>query len=307
MSLAPSSSQSSAQGYFDDPRNTGVLVYVNGAFVPRDQASVSVFDAGFVLGDGVWEGLRLVRGRLISIDDHLDRLYEGAGAIRLDIGLDRAALLAAIHATLERNGMTNGAHVRLMVTRGRKTTPNQDPRFAPGPATIVIVAEYKAPLPESKARGLKLFTSAIRCSGPDVFDLRLNSHSRLNFIQALIQAIDAGADEALMLDPQGFVASCNSTNFFILRNGELWTSTGRFNFKGITRKTIIRLFAAEVGTVRELDFTLAETYSAQEAFVTGTLGGVTPVVSIDGRRIGDGTPGPLTKRIAEIYATHLLA
>ncbi len=307
MSPAPSSNQSSAQGYVDDPRNTGVLVYVNGTFVPRDQASVSVFDAGFVLGDGVWEGLRLVRGRLISIDDHLDRLYEGAGAIRLDIGLDRAALLAAIHATLERNGMTDGAHVRLMVTRGRKTTPNQDPRFAPGPATVVIVAEYKAPLPESKARGLKLFTSAIRCSGPDVFDLRLNSHSRLNFIQALIQAIDAGADEALMLDPQGFVASCNSTNFFILRAGELWTSTGRFNFKGITRKTVIRLFAAEVGTVRELDFTLAETYSAQEAFVTGTLGGVTPVVSIDGRRIGDGTPGPLTKRIAEIYATHLLA
>lgn len=306
MSPAASSHQSSAQGYVDDPRNVGVLVYVDGAFVPRDQASVSVFDAGFVLGDGVWEGLRLVRGRLISIDDHLDRLYEGAGAIRLDIGLDRAALLAAVHATLERNGMTDGAHVRLMVTRGRKTTPNQDPRFAPGPATIVIVAEYKAPLPESKARGLKLFTSAIRCSGPDVFDLRLNSHSRLNFIQALIQAIDAGADEALMLDPQGFVASCNSTNFFILRGGELWTSTGRFNFKGITRKTIIRLFAAEVGTVRELDFTLAETYSAQEAFVTGTLGGVTPVVSIDGRRIGDGTPGLLTKRIAEIYATHLL-
>lgn len=306
MSPAASSHQSSAQGYVDDPRNVGVLVYVDGAFVPRDQASVSVFDAGFVLGDGVWEGLRLVRGRLISIDDHLDRLYEGAGAIRLDIGLDRAALLAAVHATLERNGMTDGAHVRLMVTRGRKTTPNQDPRFAPGPATIVIVAEYKAPMPESKARGLKLFTSAIRCSGPDVFDLRLNSHSRLNFIQALIQAIDAGADEALMLDPQGFVASCNSTNFFILRGGELWTSTGRFNFKGITRKTIIRLFAAEVGTVRELDFTLAETYSAQEAFVTGTLGGVTPVVSIDGRRIGDGTPGPLTKRISEIYATHLL-
>ncbi len=307
MSPTPSSNQASAQGYVDDPRNLGVLVYVNGAFVPRDQASVSVFDAGFVLGDGVWEGLRLVRGRLISIDDHLDRLYEGAGAIRLDIGLDRAALLAAIHATLDRNAMTDGAHVRLMVTRGRKTTPNQDPRFAPGPATIVIVAEYKAPLPESKARGLKLFTSAIRCSGPDVFDLRLNSHSRLNFIQALIQAIDAGADEALMLDPQGFVASCNSTNFFILRGGELWTSTGRFNFKGITRKTIIRLFAAEVGPVRELDFTLAETYSAQEAFVTGTLGGVTPVVSIDGRRIGDGTPGPLTKRIAELYATHLHA
>lgn len=303
----PALSTSSAQGYVDDPRNVGVLVYVNGALVPRHEASVSVFDAGFVLGDGVWEGLRLVRGKLVSIDDHLDRLYEGAGAIRLDIGLDRAALLAAIWATLARNGMEDGAHVRLMVTRGRKTTPNQDPRFAPGPATIVIVAEYKAPLPESKARGLKLFTSAIRCSTPDVFDLRLNSHSRLNFIQALIQAIDAGADEALMLDPNGFVASCNSTNFFILRKGELWTSTGRFNFKGITRKSVIRLFGAEIGTVREQDFTLAETYAADEAFVTGTLGGVTPVTTIDGRTIGTGQPGPLTARISEVYQASLLA
>ncbi|MGI3903711.1 MAG: aminotransferase class IV [Janthinobacterium lividum] len=299
-------STSSAQGYVDDPRNAGVLVSVNGAFVPRNEASVSVFDAGFVLGDGVWEGLRLVRGKLVAIDDHLDRLYEGAGAIRLDIGLDRTALLAAIRATLDRNGMEDGAHVRLMVTRGRKTTPNQDPRFAPGPATIVIVAEYKAPLPESKAKGLKLFTSAIRCSTPDVFDLRLNSHSRLNFIQALIQAIDAGADEALMLDPNGFVASCNSTNFFILRRGELWTSTGRFNFKGITRRKIIGLFGAGIGTVREQDFTLAETYAADEAFVTGTLGGVTPVTTIDGRPIGTGQPGPLTARISEVYQASLL-
>lgn len=303
----PALSTSSAQGYVDDPRNAGVLVYVNGAFVPRHEASVSVFDAGFVLGDGVWEGLRLVRGKLVAIDDHLERLYEGAGSIRLDVGLDREALLAAIRATLERNGMEDGAHVRLMVTRGRKTTPNQDPRFAPGPATIVIVAEYKAPLPESKARGLKLFTSAIRCSTPDVFDLRLNSHSRLNFIQALIQAIDAGADEALMLDPNGFVASCNSTNFFILRKGELWTSTGRFNFKGITRRKIIHLFGAEIGTVREHDFTLAETYAAEEAFVTGTLGGVTPVTTIDGRPIGTGHPGPLTARISEVYQASLSA
>ena len=300
-------STSSAQGYVDDPRNAAVLVYVNGAFVPRHEASVSVFDAGFVLGDGVWEGLRLVRGRLVAIDDHLDRLYEGAGAIRLDIGVDRAALLGLIGETLERNGMKDGAHVRLMVTRGRKTTPNQDPRFAPGPATIVIVAEYKTPLPDSKARGLKLFTAAIRCSTPDVFDLRLNSHSRLNFIQALIQAIDAGADEALMLDPHGFVASCNSTNFFIVRRGELWTSTGRFNFKGITRKSIIRLFGAELGPVREQDFTLAETYAADEAFVTGTLGGVTPVAAIDGRPIGGGRPGPLTARISEVYQASLTA
>ena len=306
MTAASESAQGSAQGYVDDPRNEGVQIYVNGAFFGRDEAKVSVFDAGFVLGDGVWEGLRLVRGRLLSLDEHMDRLFEGANAIRLDIGLTRAEVVAALWATLDRNGMRDGAHLRLMVTRGRKTTPNQDPRFAPGPATVVIVAEYKAPRPEAKARGLSLFTSAIRCSMPDVFDLRLNSHSRLNLIQALIQAIEAGADEALMLDPHGFVASCNSTNFFIVRGSELWTSTGRFCFKGITRKTVIALYGAGGGTVREQDFTLAEAYGASEAFVTGTLGGVTPVTRIDGRRIGDGTPGPVMQEIAGLYARHVL-
>ncbi len=303
---SPAYAQTSAQGYLDDPRNAGVVVYLNGKFVPRNEATVSIFDAGFVLGDGVWEGLRLVKGKLVAVDDHMDRLFEGAGAIQLDIGLTRPEVIDAIRRTLDRNGMTDGAHIRLMVTRGTKTTPNQDPRFAPGPATIVIVAEYKTPRPESKANGLKLLTSAIRCSGPDVFDLRLNSHSRLNFIQALIQAINAGCDEALMLDPHGFVASCNSTNFFIVRGGELWTSTGRYNFKGITRKKIIRLFAERVGQVRELDFTLAETYAAAEAFVTGTLGGVTPATVIDGRPIGTGRPGEITKRISEIYQASLL-
>ncbi len=307
MTALNSLSQSSAQGYVDDPRNEGVLIYVNGGFFPRDEAKVSVFDAGFVLGDGVWEGLRQVRGKLVALDDHMDRLFEGAGAIQLDIGLTKTQVADAIMATLAKNGMEDGAHVRLMVTRGKKKTPNQDPRFALGQPTIVIVAEYKAPKPEIRQQGLKLLTSTIRCSGPDVFDLRLNSHSRLNFIQALIQAINAGCDEALMLDPHGFVASCNSTNFFVVRGGELWTSTGRFNFKGITRKKIIKLFGETVGTVREHDFTLAETYAADEAFVTGTLGGVTPVTMIDGRRIGSGKPGPLTARISEIYQRSLLA
>ena len=293
--------KSSAQGYVDDPRNARVLVYVDGQFVPRDQAVVSVFDSGFVLGDGVWEGLRLVRGRLVELDAHMDRLYEGAAAIALDIGMPREALVAAVEATLQRNGMVDGAHVRLMVTRGRKKTPNQDPRFALGRATIVIVAEYKTPLPEAKARGLALFTSTFRCSGPDVFDLRLNSHSRLNLIQALIQAIEAGADEALMLDPHGFVASCNSTNFFVVRGGEVWTSTGRYNFKGITRRKVLEICAAHDVVARELDFTLAEAYGASEAFVTGTLGGITPVTRVDGRTIGSGTPGDLTLRIAGWY------
>jgi branched-chain amino acid aminotransferase len=301
MNPAKTFSQSSAQGYVDDPRNNDVLVYVDGEFVPRNRAVVSVFDSGFVLGDGVWEGLRLVNGTLVALEEHMERLYEGASAIALDIGMTREALVAAIRSTLDRNGMVDGAHIRVMVTRGRKKTPNQDPRFVVGRATIVIVAEYKKPDPHGKAAGLSLFTSAFRCSGPDAFDLRLNSHSRLNLIQALIQAINAGADEALMLDPHGFVASCNSTNFFIVRGDELWTSTGRYNFKGITRRKITELYREHGGVVREIDFTLAEVYSANEAFVTGTLGGVTAVTRVDGRTIATGEPGAVTRRVSDWY------
>ena len=298
MSPSVPTSASSAQGYVDDPRNDKVLVYIDGQFVPREEAVVSVFDSGFVLGDGIWEGLRLVNGRLVALDAHMSRLYEGASAIALNVGMTREELAAAIRSTLERNAMVDGVHVRVMVTRGRKRSPNQDPRFALGRATVVIVAEYKTPNPEVKARGLALFTSTFRCSGPDVFDLRLNSHSRLNLIQALIQAINAGADEALMLDPNGFVASCNSTNFFVVRGEELWTSTGRYNFKGITRAKVIELYRAHGGIVREIDLTLSEVYSAGEAFVTGTLGGITPVARVDGRAIGARVPGPVTHRIS---------
>jgi branched-chain amino acid aminotransferase len=302
---SPLATGESAQGYVADPRNDHVLVYVNGAFVPRHEATVSVFDSGFVLGDGIWEGLRLVRGKLISLDAHLDRLWEGARSIALDIGMTRAEMTQALNDTLSTNGMTDGAHIRLMVTRGVKRTPNQDPRFVIGQATVVIVAEFKTPKPEAKARGLALFTSTFRTSGPDVFDLRLNSHSRLNLIQALIQAIHAGADEALMLDPRGFVASCNSTNFFIVRRGELWTSTGAYSFKGITQRNVIDAWTAAGGTARECDFTLAQVYAADEAFVTGTLGGVTPVTKVDGRTIGDGKPGAATKRAGELYMRHV--
>lgn len=297
-------SRDSAQAYAPDPRNAEVQVYVNGAFVPRDQAVVSIFDAGFGLGDGVWEGLRLVRGRILSLEAHLDRLYEGANAIRLQIGMDRQALAGEIHRTLSVNGMQDGAHLRLMVTRGTKSTINQDPRFVQGGPTIVILAEYKRPDPARKARGLRLMTSAIRCSTPDVFDLRLNSHSRLNFIQALNQAIDMGADEALMLDDRGFVASCNSTNFFIVRGDDLWTSDGGCCFNGITRATVIRLWREAGGTVREGDFTLAQTYGADEAFVTGTLGGITPVASIDGRPLRAGLPGRVTGRVDQLYTAY---
>lgn len=293
--------QGSAQGYVADTRNDKVLVYVNGAFVPRNEAMVSVFDSGFALGDGIWEGLRLVKGRLISLEAHMDRLFEGARSIALDIGLTREGVVKAVQDTLDRNGMTDGAHIRLMITRGLKSTPNQDPRFVIGPATIVIVAEYKKPNPEAKARGMTLFTSTFRTSTPDVFDLRLNSHSRLNLIQALIQAIAAGADEALMLDPRGFVASCNSTNFFIVRRGELWTSTSAYSFKGVTQHNVIDAWRAAGKVARECDFTLAQVYSADEAFVTGTLGGVTPVTKIDGRLVADGKAGKVTAEASDLY------
>lgn len=302
-----STASSSAQGYPADARNEDVQVYVDGQFFHRSKAMVSVFDSGFVSGDGVWEGVRLVQGRLALLDAHLQRLFEGANAIQLDIGMNRQQIEAAIRETLAANEMHDGVHIRLMVTRGMKRTPNQDPRFAIGKATIVIVAEYKASRPITEKTGLKLLTSTIRCSTPDVFDLRLNSHSRLNFIQALIQAINTGCDEALMLDQRGFVASCNSTNFFIVRGKELWTSTGAYNFNGITRRKTIELYAEEMGTVREKDFTLAEVYSADEAFVTGTLGGITPIAAIDGRKIGDGRLGPITRAISEAYLRRIAA
>jgi branched-chain amino acid aminotransferase len=299
------STQDSAQSYAQDPRNDTVEVYVNGAFFARDKAMVPVFDAGFVLGDGIWEGMRLVKGELLAVDEHMARMYEGANSIQLDIGMDRDALVGEIWKTLRHNNMEDGVHIRMMISRGVKSTPNQDPRFITGPATIVIVAEYKQPNATLKARGLKLLTSTIRCSTPDVFDLRLNSHSRLNFIQALIQAINMGADEALMLDDRGFVASCNSTNFFIIRGEELWTSTGSMCFNGITRAKVIKLWRDAGKPVFEKDYTLAETYAADEAFVTGTLGGITPVTMIDGRPVGLGKPGQVTSAISDLYRTYI--
>ncbi|GAB1380063.1 aminotransferase class IV [Pararhodobacter aggregans] len=290
-----------AQGYVPDPRNENVLVWVNGDLVPKAQAMVSVFDAGFGFGDGVWEGLRLVRGRILQREAHLDRLFEGARSIALEIPQGREGINAAIDGVLAANGMEDGAHLRLMVTRGVKATANQDPRFILTGPTVVITAEYKTPRPEARAKGLTLFTSTFRTSGPDVFDLHLNSHSRLNLIQALIQAINAGADEALMLDPRGFVASCNSTNFFVVRKGEVWTSTSSYSFKGITQRAVIDAALAAGIVVRETDMTLAQVYSADESFVTGTLGGVTPVTKIDGRVIGSGIPGPLTARLRALY------
>jgi branched-chain amino acid aminotransferase len=290
-----------SQAFLPDARNERLLVWINGRLVPRAAARVSVFDSGFVLGDGVWEGLRLVNGRLAFLDEHLDRLWHGAAQIRLDIGLDRAALTAALYRCVEANGMRDGAHLRLMVTRGVRASPNQDPRQVVGPATVVITAEYKAPPPELCQRGLELASSRFRTSGAETFDMRLNSHSRLNLIQALLEAIEAGADEALMLDPHGHVASCNATNLFIVRDGRVWTSTGEYCFNGITRGHVIELCRSHGIAVELREFSLDEARSADEAFVTGTFGGVLPVASLDGRTYPRPLPGPFTARLAGLY------
>ena len=291
-----------SQDFAADPRNATVKIWLNGDLVLRDEAKVSIFDAGFVLGDGVWEGLRLHRGALMFLDAHLDRLFEGARAIALDIGMSRAEIVAALWETFRANDMHDGVHVRLMVTRGLKKTPNQDPRQTISAATVVVVAEWKQPSPAILTRGLDLATVAIRCTPADMFDMRLNSHSRLNLITALLQAIEAGADEALMLDPHGFVSSCNATNFFFVKDGELRTSTGDYCFHGVTRANVLRLARANGIPVREANFVLKDVWSADEAFVTGTFGGLTPVRAIDGRVLPAALPGPMTTRLARLYA-----
>ena len=290
----------------EDPRNAEVLIWVNGELLPRERAVVSVFDSGFVLGDGVWEGLRVSKGHAAFLEQHLDRLEEGARALMLDIGMSRDELTAAIYATLRANGMSDGVHVRLMVTRGVKSTPYQDPRVTTGPATVVIIAEYKEPLPATLTEGITLFTTHVRRATPDTLDPKLNAHSKLNDIQACIQAYTAGADEALMLDPHGFVATCNSTHFFIVTHaGEVWTSDGRFCLAGITRANVLEVCRANDITARETTFSLTDVYNAAEAFVTGTYAGVVPVRTVDGRTVGTGERGPVVQRLQELYQEHV--
>ncbi len=285
-----------------DPRNDDVLISINGEFHPRSEARISVFDSGFVVGDGVWEGIRLHHGTFVFLDRHLDRLYAGAKAIDLAIGLTREELTARLQETVDRNGMTDGVHVRLMVTRGVKKTPAQHPDLVVGGPTIVIIAEHKAADPTVSSTGISLFTSTVRRPPPDTLDQRLNCHSKLHEVVALIQATKAGADEALMLDTNGAVATCNSTNFFIVTRGEVWTSTGHHCLNGITRRLVIELCSAEGIPSVEKDFSLVDVYAADEAFVTGTFGGLTPVAEVDGRTIGNGGDGVITARLAAAYA-----
>jgi branched-chain amino acid aminotransferase len=291
--------------YQDDPRNADIIIDINGEFFAREQAQVSVFDSGFVLGDGVWEGLRVHRGKIAFLDQHLDRLYEGAKALDMEMEVSAAELRERLYRLLEKNGMQDGVHIRLMVSRGIKATPYQDPRITITPPTIVIIPEYKTALAETAHKGIKLFTVHVRRGYPDVQDPKLNSHSKLNCITACIQAAKAGADEALMLDPHGFVATCNSTHFFIVRKGEVWTSSGDYCLGGITRGNVIALCEQNQIPVRQKNFSLTDVYGADETFVTGTFAGLAPVREIDGRIIGDGERGPMVEKLQQLYLAML--
>jgi branched-chain amino acid aminotransferase len=284
-----------------DPRNATILIDINGTLYPREEARVSVFDSGFILGDGVWEGLRVHHGHIAFLEQHLDRLYEGAIALDIQMNVDQKALTERLYNLLKANHMEHGIHIRLMVSRGEKATPYQDPRVTITPPTIVIIAEYKVPHEAATSKGLKLFTVHVRRGYPDVQDPKLNSHSKLNCITACIQATKAGADEALMLDPHGFVATCNSTHFFIVRKGEVWTSTGDYCLGGVTRGNIINLCQQHNIPVFEKNFSLMQAYGADESFVTGTFAGVAPVTAIDGRTIGNGERGAMVERLQSLY------
>ncbi|SEO09900.1 branched chain amino acid aminotransferase apoenzyme [Salinihabitans flavidus] len=282
----------------EDARNENVKIWVNGLLKPRAEAMVSVFDSGFMLGDGVWEGMRLYNGRWAFLDDHLDRLFEAAKAIDLDIGMTRAAVISALSETQTANAMTADAHARLMVTRGVKSRPFQHPGLSRQGPTVVIIMEHSRP---SIPRPIRLATVPHMRGLPMTQDPKLNSHSKLNCILACIAAEKAGADEALMLDVHGFVNTTNACNFFIVRRGEIWTSTGDYCMNGITRQKVIDLCRVNGIPVHERNFSLVDTYGADEAFLTGTFGAQTPVGEIDGRVIGTGEMGPMTTRLRGLY------
>jgi branched-chain amino acid aminotransferase len=276
-----------------DSRNADVQIYINGEFFHRSEAKVSVFDSGFLVGDGIWEGIRLHHDRFAFIDRHMDRLFAGAKTTDIDIGT-RESIIEALQQTIERNDMHDNVHLRLMITRGDKKTPSQHPSNVIGGPNMVIIAEHKLADPAVADQGISLFTATVRRPPPDTLDQRLNCHSKLHEVIALIQAVNAGADEALMLDPTGAVATCNATNFFMVRNGEVLTSTGHYNLAGIP--------------TAERPFSLTDVYDADEAFVTGTFGGLTPVRSVDGRQIGEPTGvGPMTTRLRTLYHDAVMA
>lgn len=284
-----------------DERNDHLMIYLNGEIVPNNEAKISVYDSGFMLGDGVWEGLRLHNNKWAFVEDHMDRLFEAALAVDIAIGLDRGEIIDALNATAKTNGMVDNAHARLMVTRGIKSKPFQDPRLSVSGPTIVIIMEHSKPSANLLNNGITLATVPHMRGLPMTQDPKLNSHSKLNCILAGIAAQKAGADEALMLDINGFVNTTNSCNFFIVRKGEVWTSTGDYCMNGITRRNVINLCRENSIPVFERNFSLVDTYGAEEAFMTGTFGAQTPVIEIDGRKIGTGKAGDLTHKLRSLY------
>lgn len=285
----------------EDPRNQHIKVFINDELFNRSDAKISVFDSGYLVGDGVWEGIRLHHGALVFIEDHLERLWNGAKAIGLKTGMTKQELKDKIHFTLKSNGMLDGVHVRVMLTRGIKKTPSQDPRLTITGPNLVIIPEYKQARSEPKTQGIRLFTSTIRRGSPDSLDPKLNCHSKLHEVQALIQALEAGADEALMLDIRGFVSTCNATNFFMVKAGQVITSTGQYCMNGITRRKVIDLCQDHSIPFFEKDFSLYDVYGADEAFVTGSFGGITPVSHIDGKILSQSIPGELTYLLSVLY------
>ncbi|HIB06110.1 MAG TPA: aminotransferase class IV [Candidatus Marinimicrobia bacterium] len=291
----------STHEYDFDRRNDDIQIYINGQYFHRSEAKVSVMDSGYLLGDGVWEGIRLHKGHLIHLDGHLNRLYSGAEAIAMDIGISRQDMTSAIMETLEKNEMESDVHIRLIVSRGIKKTPYQHPKVTIGRPTVVIIPEYKKASETVKENGITLATvKTLRDNRTQ--DPRINSLSKHNCIAACIEADKLGVDEGLMLDPHGFVSTCNSTNFFIVRDGQVWTSTGEYCLNGVTRGSIIRLCKEYDVPVFEKNFILNDVHTAGEVFVTGTFAGVIPVISVDGITIGDGTRGPLTESLQDWYA-----
>ena len=287
--------------YEDDPRNETVLISVNGKLCPRSEAMVSVFDAGFLLGDGVWESFRLHEGKLVFIEDHMDRLFRGASQISLDPGKSRNQIMEEIHRVISANQMHDQVHLRLIISRGLKPTPYQAPWVISSSPTIVIIPEYKKANPRRAVEGIKLVSVGVRRGGPEIQDPSINSLSKHNCIAACIEAADKGGEEGLMMDPHGFVSTCNSTHFFMAKDGEVWTSSGEYCLEGITRGKVLELCNSNGIPYSERNFTFEDVNSAEEAFVTGTFAGLPPVVSFDGSLVGDGNRGPICEHLQNLY------
>ena len=283
-----------------DPRNADILVHVGGELKPRADAKVSVFDSSVQGGDAVWEGLRLYDGRIADLDAHLDRLFDSAHAMAFTEVPSRGEVKSAVFETLQANGMRDGVHIRLTLTRGMKTASGMSPRFNQYGPCLIVLAEWKAPVYDQS--GIRLITSSIRRNNPQCVDSKIHHNNLINNILAKIEANHAGADDALMLDLNGFVSETNATNVFLIKRGALLTPHADSCLPGITRGVVIQIARAEAIPLVERNISLAEVYTAGEMFTTGTMGELSPVLEVDGRRIGTAERGELTKRLQRLHS-----